>query len=151
MCSTAFKLVSLLATLAVLSSVRTAQPAPTDTQEVIIADEVKIAFYEAAPRSLLESMQRAKDETCEAFGRSSTPSKSETQQPLVTWLCDGTPLRYFRAVNLLGSKYRSGLVCRMDSVTPNLRYYTVDMFSNNAGCLGVSYIEETKRNEIEVG
>lgn len=137
-----FKIVLQLAVLISMAGVASADP-PTHTQEITLADPVRVAFYEAAPAALSAAMRRARDVACKDFRGSST-------QTTASWLCDGTPLRYLRAVNVLGTKYVTGFVCRSGDVTPNLRYYTADMFEDGAACLPVSYSDKTKRNVVEV-
>jgi hypothetical protein len=65
-------------------------------------------------------------------------------------ICEQVRLRFFRSVDVVGHRSRSGVVCRADEVTPNLRYYTYDMFDGNAGCASVSYDYETKRPTVEL-
>ena len=139
------KAVPLLAVLSFVSALARAQSAPTASEQIVLVDNVRIAFYEAAPPALAASMRRARDAACTTLR---TPSSGN--QAVANWLCGAAHLRYLRAVNVLGTRYRTGFVCRTDSVTPNLRYYTADMFENTAGCMAISYSDKTKRLVIVV-
>jgi hypothetical protein len=124
----------------------TSYSARPDGETVVLRHEVRIAFYEAAPRDLVASMRRAVDTVGATRRRLDAPGSdapAETQ-----WLCDGTRVRFLRAVNVLGDRYRIGFVCRFDSVTPNLRYYTGDMFADSTGCIPISYSSKTNHNVV---
>jgi hypothetical protein len=114
-----------LAVVSLLAAVAAAGAAPDD---VVLADDVRIAFYEAAPGSMETSMRNAVDEACSA-----------TDPASWAWLCAGEPLRFLREVNVLGARYQTGLVCSEEVVTPDLRYYTPDMFEDELLCQYVAY------------
>jgi hypothetical protein len=96
--------------------------------DVVLGDEVRIAFYESAPPSMETSMRSAVTHACDS-----------TESGSWTWLCGGAPLRFLREVNVLGDRYETGLVCSEEVVTPDLRYYTPDMFEDEPECQYVGY------------
>ena len=123
----------------------------SDEGKIVLVSPVRIAFYEAAPSSLAASMRNAVSATCASLKkRPGAVPESPTDRPDIAWLCDGTTLRFLRAVNVLGTKYKTGLVCSEGSVTPNLRYYTEDMFAGEAQCLFVAYSVTAGLNSIEL-
>jgi hypothetical protein len=84
------------------------------SQEVEVADELRTAFYEHAPRSLEDAMSKAVASRCSADGES------------VGWLCSGRRLAYFRSVYVNGAKGRHGLVCENNG-TAALKYFGMDL------------------------
>ena len=138
----------LLATL--VGAVALAAEESPDEAKVVLVAPVRIAFYEAAPSSLAGSMRTAVRATCASLRKPATGPNAAADRPDIAWLCNGTPLRYLRAVNVLGTKYKTGLVCSEGSVTPNLRYYTEDMFTEESECLFVAYSVTSRLNSIEL-
>jgi hypothetical protein len=121
-----------------------------DEAKIVLVSPVRIAFYEAAPSSLAGSMRNAVRATCASLKKSGAVPNPPAGRPNIAWLCNGTTLRYLRAVNVLGTKYKTGLVCSEGSVTPNLRYYTEDMFTEESECLFVAYSVKSHLNSIEL-
>jgi hypothetical protein len=108
------------------------------------------AFYEHAPRSVVALMRAAVKEECM---RASPPAPNDpkanaTQQTTRTWLCGPTPLVFFRAVNVRGDKLTSGFACHPEGMTPNLRYFTEDMFAGNEECVYVGCDGETGKHFV---
>ena len=120
------KLKALAFAIGALMSAATASSATHD--EIVSVGSVRIAFYEAAPPAMETSMRTAVAQACSSTEPASWP-----------WLCEGAPLRFLREVNVLGSRYQTGLVCNEEVVTPDLRYYTPDMFEDEPECQYVSY------------
>src|SRR5262245_25727175 len=84
------------------------------SEEIVIADELRTAFYEHAPRSLATQMSKAVVAWCSS-------DRSGTRAVAVGWLCRGEKLVYFRSVYLNGEKGPHGLVCESNG-TSALRY-----------------------------
>jgi hypothetical protein len=116
--------------------------ASAGAQDVVLQTEPRVAFYEAAPRSLAASMKKAVERYCggDAIRRAEQ----------VAWLCAETPLRCFRGVDVLGNKQRTGLTCESKAVTPNLRYYTEDMFNEESHCAPLAYLADTGSHEVDL-
>ncbi|MCP5146349.1 MAG: hypothetical protein H6978_16180 [Gammaproteobacteria bacterium] len=88
-------------------------------QDVVIADELRTAYFERAPRGLARSMSKAVSEWC------STDSGGPEAEA-VGWLCQHTKAMYFRSVYINGERGFHGLVCRtMDS--PRFKYVGMDV------------------------
>ena len=67
-----------------------------------------------------------------------------------SWYCSGVRLRFFWEVNVLGDRYRTGLTCDENSVTPNLRFYTEDMFiGDDIQGVYVAYDVKSKRHVVD--
>ena len=97
----------------------------TDTQssqEIVIADELRTAFYEHAPRSLATTMSKAVVSWCSSY-------RNESEADLVSWLCRGDKLVYFRSVYVNGAKGRHGLVCENNG-TSTLKYFGMDLVAD---------------------
>jgi len=112
--------------------------------DIVLVEPVRIAFLEPAPRVLAASMRDAVRRHC-----AETHASGETVE--TQWLCHEGSLRYLREVNVFGSRYKTGLVCGVEAVTPNLRYFTPDMFENEAKCAYVSYNTGTRKHSVELG
>jgi hypothetical protein len=88
--------------------------------EVIVADELRSAFYEKAPRALATAMSRA------VAARCNTPPKAHgsgtESDPPLGWLCSGEKLHYLRSVYINGERGPHGLVCE----TGYYKYYGLD-------------------------
>jgi hypothetical protein len=67
------------------------------------------------------------------------------------WLCRADSLRYLREVDVLGSRYKTGVVCSAEAVTPNLRYFTPDMFEDEERCVYVSYNASSQKHAVDLG
>ena len=112
--------------------------------DITLFEPVRIAFLEPAPRVLAASMLDAVRRYC----AETRPSGQTVEAP---WLCREGSLRYLREVNVLGSRHKTGLVCDAEAVTPNLRYFTPDMFENEAKCVYVSYNTGTRKHTVDLG
>jgi hypothetical protein len=122
-------------TMVVLEVSAHAQPADS---EIVLYSLPRTAFYESAPRAMASSMREAVKQHCRR------PTRSEAT---VSWYCSDVSLRFFRDVSVLGEQRKTGLACDSNTLTPNLRYYTEDMFlGEDVRCVFVAYDVETKRH-----
>jgi hypothetical protein len=119
-----------------------AQEKPAD--EIVLIDEVRIAFYEKVPERMAASMRKAVESECKR--RLGTGPEVESD-----WLCNGESLYFVRGVYVSGSKRMTGLVCSEEGITPNLRYYTEDMFTDEPQCMPVWYSTKTKAHFMSSG
>jgi len=117
-------LVCSLGALAVCST--KAISAKPDERQIVIADEVRTAFYEHAPSSMAREMSAAVLVWCEQFrdpnGDSSPPKQHQ-------WLCGTYRLEYFRGVYVTGDRGPRGLVCERSGTT-ELRYFGQDLVND---------------------
>jgi len=98
-----------------------------DAAEVVIADELRTAFYEHAPRALATLMSKAVISWCAKFSQN-VATTSEANDDL-GWLCRGQRLAYFRSVYVNGEKGRHGLVCEANGTT-SLKYFGIDLVAD---------------------
>jgi len=99
-------------------------------EEIVVADEVRTAFYEHAPRALAVAMSRAVESWCSKAGR--TPDEHEAKAETVSWLCGGQKLSYFRSVYVIGTVGSHGLVCESNG-TSTLKYFGTDLVDEVVG------------------
>jgi hypothetical protein len=114
------------------------------SSDIVLVEPVRVAFLEPAPRVLAASMRDAVRRHC-----AETHASGETVE--APWLCREGSLWYLREVNVLGSRHKTGLVCSSEAVTPNLRYFTPDMFENDAKCAYVSYNTGKRTHTVDPG
>jgi hypothetical protein len=120
--------------LAVSAHAQSADP------EIVLYSLPRTAFYEWAPRAMASSIRDAVLRHC----RRSTPSAATGG-----WYCSDLSLSFFRDVSVLGERRKTGLACDPNTVTPNLRYYTEDMFhGEDVRCVFVAYDAKTKRHYL---
>jgi hypothetical protein len=103
---------------------------PNRGEEIIIADEVRTAFYEQAPRSLAGGMSKAVGSWCSTADRRRVAGSGKANAETVGWLCGRDNLRYFRNVYVTGTKGPHGLVCESNG-TSSLRYFGVDLVNES--------------------
>jgi hypothetical protein len=115
-----FGVAALATTLIGVEAVR-AQP----TEEIVLAHELRTAFYERAPKSLARAMSSAVVAWCSA-------GRNESGERAASWLCRGQKLVYFRSVYVSGGKGAHGLVCE-DNGTSSLRYFGMDLVADVIG------------------
>jgi hypothetical protein len=106
------------------ASANEADASNSGTEEIVIADEVRTAFYEHAPRSLAAAMSRAVDSWCSSANR--IPDGHEAKAETVSWLCGRQQLSYFRNVYVIGTMGSDGLVCENNG-TSTLKYFGTDL------------------------
>jgi hypothetical protein len=115
---------TLTAAIALIAT-GSAKPAEdAQSNEIVLIEQVRTAYYEAAPRRLAASMRRAVATEC-AAPESAAGSDSVAQ--VRRWLCDGAGDTYLRAVDVLGTKSWTGFVC--EGAGAHLRYYVDDIIS----------------------
>lgn len=110
--------------------------------EVVIADSIRMAFYEKAPLSVAASMKNGVEDFCRRDSY-----KTATRHQLL-WLCDGSKLNFLRGVDLGGYKHPVGFVCDDKNYALTLRYYLSEMLDDNPNCAGLSYDFENKRHYL---
>jgi hypothetical protein len=108
--------------------------------EVVVADAIRMAFYEKAPLNVAASMRKGVESFCRRYS-----SKTATW-PQHMWLCDGSKLNFLRGVDLGGYKHPGGFVCDDNRYPQTLRYYLSEMLDGNPNCAGLSYDFEHKRH-----
>jgi hypothetical protein len=99
---------------------------PSGGNEIMIADEVRMAFYEQAPSSLAAAMSKAVGLWCLTADRRRVADSGKSNSETVEWLCERHKLHYFRNVYVTGTRGPHGLVCE-DSGTSSLKYFGVDL------------------------
>ena len=114
--------------------------AAATSDEIIVADEVRVAFYEKAPPIVAASMKKAVAELCRR-----DPTRSPTRKGH-GWICYGSALNFLRAVELTGNKLSIGFVCDDKTYPQTLRYYLSEMLDDNPSCAGISYDFERMRH-----
>jgi hypothetical protein len=112
--------------------------------DIVLTEPVRIAFLEAAPRVVVGSMREAVRAHCAGIRAGDEAVEAE-------WLCRADSLRYLREVDVLGSRYKTGVVCSAEAVTPNLRYFTPDMFEDEERCVYVSYNASSQKHAVDLG
>lgn len=78
--------------------------------EVIVADRLRTAFYEQAPRNLRRLMEKAVAQSCEEL-RSGKKKLRADVKPGEFWICGAGPRLYFREVLINGYHDKMGVVC----------------------------------------
>jgi hypothetical protein len=104
-------------------------------------EQVRIAFYEAAPRAMARSMRGAVSQRCRI---------QATAEPNASlWYCSGDSLLFLRGVNILGDRYRTGFACD-ESAMPEFRFYTEDMFvGDEIQCVFIAYDVKSKLHMVD--
>jgi len=74
------------------------------SDEIVLANELRTAFYEHAPRALASAMSQAVATWCSS-------KHGAAESDALSWLCAGGNLVYFRSVYINGDKGPHGLVC----------------------------------------
>ena len=94
------------------------------SQEIVLAHELRTAFYELAPRSLSAAMSEAVASWCSAAAEE--PSRDDSEPEPSSWLCLGQERSYFRSVYINGKKGRHGLVCE-NHYASSFKYFGMDL------------------------
>lgn len=104
-------------------------------EEVIVADVIRAAFYESAPRSIVAPMRSAVAMAC--------AERSATEG----WLCGGQPLRFLRAVLVDGTRSPNGsYVCR-GSDEDNVKFFTAEMVED---CAPLTFYYDSKQYSLDL-
>jgi hypothetical protein len=120
-------------------------PSPSD--EIIVADRIRTAFYERAPRSVRDDMRRALVAACEA-GKKDPPTDYEGNPVDIERICNGQPLAFLREVIVTGPKLREGWVC-VDEDLERFRYILLDMIRSGT-CVKANYDYDTRRITVDL-
>lgn len=119
----------------------------TSREEIVLADPVRAAYYEAAPRAVAASMRRAALHSCAS--RAGAVSRSGD---IYRWLCDGTHLAFLREVDVLGNKLKIGFVCQHEWA--NLKYYVDEQIAlavEEARCVTVWFNVDANSHFLDFG
>jgi hypothetical protein len=112
-----------------------AEVKPSDLSEIVVADELRSAFYEKAPSAMAAAIGNAVKSWCSSPERSQFAGKGEANSKTVEWLCGRQKLHYFRSIYITGEKGPHGLVCGEGS---SYRYLGVDFVNESikyGGCV----------------
>jgi hypothetical protein len=125
--------------------------ATPDVEQVVLADLIRIAFYEVAPRSVAASMRKAAKQACRAHGQRKASERDPGDVAKAAWLCSGSPLVFLRAVNVMGYKLQMGYVCDAAAfLSAGMKFYMSDLFTDDAPCVSISYDGETKKHSLDL-
>lgn len=108
--------------------------AVANTEDIVFVHELRIAFYEPAPKKLTRSMHEAVTTACEG-------------SQALGWLCSGESLRFVRGVYVNGNKQQNGHVCLAESLG-DLEFYPAEM-TTEAWCIPVCYNVKSKQHFID--
>jgi hypothetical protein len=122
---------------------------PEPDGDVIIADRVRTAFLERAPRALRRQMLRALAAACMAARRA--PLKDENGNVLdVAPLCDSTRLDFWREVLVTGPRLEEGWICAdPDGHNDRFEYLVEDMLDDEP-CVIVLYDYAERRMTVDL-
>jgi hypothetical protein len=122
--------ITCLCSIAVFASasahVNGASPKGGD-ETIIIADELRSAFYQKAPSKMAAAIGKAVGLWCLTAERHQFADKSEANAKTVEWLCGSQKLHYFGNVYLTGETGPHGLACE-DKL---YKYLGVDMVAES--------------------
>ena len=113
---------------------------------IIFADSYRNAFYTAATRSVADSMRTALDVACRTIRQATNVGNNGTGQRAEPWPCDGRPLTFLVAVDVLGHRSTAGHVCVADLSPPQIKYYVDDMLDD---CVRISYDDDTGTHGVD--
>jgi hypothetical protein len=106
----------------VVAHAHAAELKSSDLSEIVVADELRSAFYEKVPSAMAAAIGRAVKSWCSSEARSQFADKAEANAKTVEWLCGKQKLSYFRDVYPSGEKGPHRIVCK-----ENLKYMGDDM------------------------
>ena len=81
---------------------------PKGGDEIIIADELRSAFYEKAPSKVDAAISKAVGLWCLTAERRQFADKSQANAKTVQWLCRSQKLHYFGNVYITGRPVHTG-------------------------------------------
>jgi len=124
-------MIKTLVTFALLAAPVAASAAEVpETIELI--HEVRLAFYMKAPSGIAKPMRTVIRTEC-AARRHGKAAQANSQ-----WLCDGSPLYFLSAVDVLGNQTRKGGFACDDQVRASgIKYWLMDMIDNARECVFV--------------
>jgi hypothetical protein len=122
----------------ILGAVAASSAAPEESlssvSDQFSVDEVVVAYYEVAPRSMSASMRLAVERECATANMEEYP-----------WLCGRGPLYFVRGVDQWGRKRNTGFVCKGAA---GRKYFPVNAFGEHSDCLPVRYDSESKAHYV---
>jgi hypothetical protein len=121
---------------------------PSDLSEIVVADEIRPAFYERAPSKMVIAISKAVSLWCGSSERSRFVNKSEANANTAQWLCGSAKIHYFHNVYITGAKGVHGLVCRDE-----YKYVGIDMVNDSIkdGSCVVADTEEKNLYRLYLG
>jgi hypothetical protein len=133
---------------AVLSSASAFAAKPSDRSEVIVADELRSAFYEKAPPRVAVAISKAVGAWCASGERRQFADKSKANGETIGWLCGSEKLHFYRSVYLTGARGAHAAVCENDS-----KYMGIDMVNEliEFGACVPAESEENKTYQLYFG
>jgi hypothetical protein len=102
-----------------VASLFCARESQARSEPIVIADELRTAFYEHAPRALATEMSKAVVSWCSS-------DRGKPKVDVASWLCRGEKLTYFRSVYVSGGKGPHGLVCESSGIS-TLVFFGIDL------------------------
>jgi hypothetical protein len=103
--------------------------------DIVLWHEVRVAFYEKPPRSVVRSMRQALGRACQ------TPVAARAP-----WYCNSGEFYLVRGVDVLGNRQLTGFVCPGKGT---LRYYPPDLFGEDSECAFIAYSHAKKQHFID--
>jgi hypothetical protein len=120
--------------------------ASPDLDAVVVADRIRTAFLEDAPRDVRRHFKRAFDDACRA-ARLDPPKDDEGQRIPFELICDTKdPLRYLREVLVNGEPVEEGWICLGNEVG-DLKYFPAD-WKYFSGCVRVLWDYSERKPEV---
>lgn len=117
-----------------------------DDDAVIVADRIRTAFLEDAPRNVHGRFKRALDDACRA-ARSDPPRDANGDRVPFEILCDSNrPLRYLREVLVNGERIEEGWICFKDTLG-RTRYFPDD-WEFSTGCVRVLWDYTLRKPQV---
>jgi len=100
--------------------------------DIVIADELRTAFYEHAPITMSGAVSKAVRSWCSSADRPRVAQSKESNANTVDWLCAKHTLRYYRSVYINGDKGPHVLVCKDEGISRS-RYFGIDLVTELIG------------------
>ena len=105
---------------------------PEPTEEIVLADQMEIAFYARASARNARLMRAATLELCARVHGHPVRSYGPRLPPeRLDWLCNGTPLRFMSGVQMDGAQVDFGFICNAKAFI-EVRYNTPRIMGDQA-------------------
>lgn len=130
--ASAIAVCALATTLATLAWGDEVKSPDAQLSDVVIADELRTAFYQHAPVALSATVSKAVRSWCSGADRERVANSNKSTAESVGWLCAKKKLRYFRSVYVNGALGPHVLVCE-DNGTSSLKYFGIDLVADVLG------------------